>query len=431
MGQLFPFRALRYSADRVKNLADVVTQPYDKITGDMRSQYLQRHPFNMVRVIKNPDYQDASSHLKRWIEEGILDRDPVPGFYPYEQVFEFEGKQERRMGFISLVSLRDSSLAIKGHENILKEPLEDRLRLIRQTESNEGLIFTLYSDPALVVDRILDECTSACPPSASVDDEYGVTHRLWTITDASAQEAINQAIGDLPVYIADGHHRFQTSVLFCEECEKKGWRPAAVESFDKRLIALFNMRAPGLRILATHRGIRNMGGLDPGSLLSALTQFFDATAVESWPALKQSMAGNAHRIGLVLGGPLQFVMLQPKNGVFSTRAFLPGLGSPARELNVNLLHQGILKPYLGIGAEELASQKNVDYFRNPEELIAGVQASRYQLGFILNPTTLEQVRLVSEKGEKMPQKSTDFYPKLLTGLVIMKMEIDKGSGVVP
>jgi uncharacterized protein (DUF1015 family) len=111
--------------------------------------------------------------------------------------------------------------------------------------------------------------------------------------------------------------------------------------------------------------------------------------------------------------------------------FLPGLESPARELNVNLLHQGILRPYLGIGPEELASQKYVDYFRDPEELIAGVRASRYQLGFILNPTTLEQVRLVSEKGEKMPQKSTDFYPKLLTGLVIMKMEIDKGAAVLP
>jgi len=430
MGQLIPFRALRYSSAQVQNLADVVTQPYDKITPDMRSRYLKRHPFNVVRVIKNPDYQDASSHLKRWIEAGVLERDPLPGFYPYEQVFEFEGQKERRLGFISLVSLRDSSLAIKGHENILKEPLEDRLKLIRQTESNEGLIFTLYSDPALVVDGILSQCTSACLPAASVDDEYGVTHRLWTITDPAAQQAINQAIGNLPIYIADGHHRFQTSVLFCQECEDKGWRPAAVESFDKRLIALFNMRAPGLRILPTHRGIRNLTGFDRTSFLSRLAEFFNASELDSWPALKQSMAQADHRIGLVVGNPPQFFVLQPKEGAFAERRFLPGLESPARELNVNLLHQGILKPYLGIGAEELASQKYVDYFRDPEELIAGVRTSRHQLGFILNPTTLEQVRLVSEKGEKMPQKSTDFYPKLLTGLVIMKMEIEKGAGVV-
>ncbi len=430
MGQLFPFRALRYSADRVTNLADVVTQPYDKITADMRSQYLERHPFNMVRVIKNPDYQDASSHLKRWIEEGVLERDPVPGFYPYEQVFEFEGKQERRMGFISLVSLRDSSLAIKGHENILRGPLEDRLNLIRQTESNEGLIFTLYSDPALVVDRILNECTSTCPPSASVNDEYGVTHRLWTITDVSAQKAIIQAIGDLPFYIADGHHRFQTSVLFCQECEDKGWRPAAIESFDKRLIALFNMRAPGLRILPTHRGIRSLSAFDSAPFLSALGRFFDVTPTDSWPALRQSMTENSRRIGLFVGNSPRLFAVQPKEEISANNEFLPGLESPGRELNVNLLHQGILKPYLGIGAEELASQKYVDYFRDPEELLAGVRASRYQLGFVLNPTTLEQVRLVSEKGEKMPQKSTDFYPKLLTGLVLMKMEIDKGSSVV-
>lgn len=430
MAHLFPFKAFRYSSALVQNPADVVTQPYDKITPDMRSRYLERHPFNIVRVIKNPDYQDASSHLKRWIEESVLERDPVPGFYPYEQVFEFEGEKERRMGFISLVSLRDSNLAIKGHENILSEPLEDRLNLIRQTESNEGLIFTLYSDPQLSADRILDECTSAAPPLMNVVDDYGVTHRLWTITDPAAQRAINEALGNLPIYIADGHHRFQTSVLFCQECEDKGWRPAAVESFDKRLIALFNMRAPGLRILPTHRGIRNLGAFDRASFLRALGQFFDSSDVDSWPSLKQRMAENEHRIGLVLGTPPLFFLLQPRPDAFAAPAFLPALESPARELNVNLLHEGILKPYLGIGKEELASQRYVDYFRDPAELIAGVQESRYQLGFILNPTTLEQVRLISEKGEKMPQKSTDFYPKLLTGLVIMKMEIDKTSGVV-
>jgi uncharacterized protein (DUF1015 family) len=425
MGQLFPFRGSRYSSSRVENLADVVTQPYDKITADMRSRYLERHPFNIVRVIKNPDYQDASSHLRHWVETGILKRDTLPGFYPYEQVFEFEGRRERRMGFISLVSLRDSRLAMKGHENILRGPLEDRLKLIRETESNEGLIFTLYCDPALSVDRILDEYTSACPPLASVDDEYGVTHRLWTITDPDAQQAINQAIGDLPLYIADGHHRFQTSVLFCQECGDRGWRPAAVESFDKRLIALFNMRAPGLRILPTHRGIRDLTGFDRASFLSALGRFFNVAIPESWPALKQNLTENTHRIGLLLGEIPQFLVLEPKEGAFAASEFLPGLESPARELNVNLLHEGILKPYLGIGAEELVAQKYVDYFRDPDELLAGVRASQYQLGFILNPTTLEQVRLISEKGEKMPQKSTDFYPKLLTGLVVMKMEIER------
>ncbi|RPJ86794.1 MAG: DUF1015 domain-containing protein [Acidobacteria bacterium] len=430
MGQLIPFRALRYSSTRIQSLADVVTQPYDKITPDMRNRYLARHPFNIVRVIKNPDYQDARSNLKRWIDAGVLERDQVPAFYPYEQVFEFEGNRERRLGFISLVSLRDSSLAIKGHENILKEPLEDRLKLIRETESYEGLIFTLYSDPELGVDRILGQQTSACPPLASVDDEYGVSHRLWAITDPAVQQAINQSLANLSIYIADGHHRFQTSVLFCRECEEKGWRPAAAESFDKRLIALFNMRAPGLRILPTHRGIRNLSGFDPRGFLSTVAQFFDTTAVDSWTALKQALAAGSRHIGLILGDPPQFVVLRPNQAALTATEFLPGVESPARELNVNLLHEGILKPYLGIGPGELASQKYVDYFRDPDELLAGIRASRYQLGFILNPTTLDQVREVSEKGEKMPQKSTDFYPKLLTGLVIMKMEIDKSGAVV-
>ncbi|RPI28177.1 MAG: DUF1015 domain-containing protein [Acidobacteria bacterium] len=426
MGQLFPFRAFRYSSGQVRNIADVVTQPYDKITPEMKARYLERHPFNIVRVIKNPDYQEASGFLNRWIDESVLEKDPLPGIYPYEQVFEFEGQQQRRLGFIALVSLQDPSLAIKGHEHILRGPLEDRLRLIRQSQSNEGLIFTLYSDPNLIVDQILADTVGSCPPVVAVEDEYGVKHRLWSITDTTIQAAIRSPMVDLPIYIADGHHRFETSMLFCKECQDNGWRPAALESFDKRMIALFNMRAPGLRILPTHRGIRNLSQFDRPTFLSRLGRFFNVRPVESWPALKVAMDQGSRRIGLLSADSPNFLLLELREEAMNDLSFLPGLKSPARELDVNLLHEGILRPYLGIGAEELASQKYVDYFRDPEELLNGIRASRCQLGFILAPTTLEQVRLVSEKGEKMPQKSTDFYPKLLTGLVIMKMEIDKG-----
>ena len=168
-----------------------------------------------------------------------------------------------------------------------------------------------------------------------------------------------------------------------------------------------------------------MDGFDRARFLSELQRFFVVRQVESWPELAQAMKRGDACLGLMVNEPVSFFLLELRSEAMSDPAFLPGIESPTRELNVTLLHEGILRPYLGIGPEELASQKYVDYFRDAEELLSGIQTARYQLGFILNPTTLEQVRLVSEKGEKMPQKSTDFYPKLLTGLAIMKMEIQK------
>jgi len=423
MGNLFPFRAYRYSTERVGSIGNVVTQPYDKITPEMREAYLRRHDMNIVRVIKNPNYQEAGNFLNRWIKEGVLVQDSSPCLYPYEQTFSFEGREYSRLGFVGLVSLRDSSFAVKGHEGVLRGPLEDRLNLIRCTESNEGLIFTLYDDPGQSVDSTLREAIGKQPPAAEVVDEYKAVHRLWLIDDPRAHATVNAALADQALYIADGHHRFQTSQLFCQECEDRGFRPGAVESFDKRMVALFNLRSPGLKILPTHRGIRNLSGFSTTALMEKLGRFFVATKQESWERLKESMAGQSDRVGLVLAGGKRIYLLELKAEASNDPEFLPGVGRPARELPVNILHEGILRPYLGIGPEELASQKYVDYFRSSEELLAGIRESRYDLGFFLNPTTVEQVRDSCEKGEKMPQKSTDFYPKLLTGLAIMKMAI--------
>jgi uncharacterized protein (DUF1015 family) len=429
MGQLFPFRAYRYSPG-AGPLHDLVTQPYDKITNEMRAAYLERHEYNIVRVIKNPDYQEAGRYLKRWSQDRVLIQDPEPSFYPYEQVFEFEGREYSRLGFVGLVSLQDPGMAVKGHERILREPLEDRLRLIRETESNEGLIFTLYSDPTQAIDQLLRRSIADLRPEVETTDEYGVIHRLWRLSDPRTQQIISSAVENLSLYIADGHHRFQTSVLFCQECLDKGWIPAATESFDKRLMALFNMEAPGLKILPTHRAVRNLPNLDLEGLLQALGQFFVITTVATPAELRGRMCESGQRIGLIATAADQNYLLELRHQALDDPSFMSGIGKPARELDVNLLHEGILRPYLRIGPEELASQRYVDYFRNADDLTAGVREARYQIGFLLNPTTLEQVRAVSEKGEKMPQKSTDFYPKLLTGLVIMRMEIGKQESAI-
>ncbi len=427
MGVLLPFRAYRYASPTIGPLDRLVSQPYDKITPSMREDYLRRHPDNIVRVIKNDDYQAAGEYVRRWIGEGVLVQDPEPAFYPYEQVFTFEGQQLSRLGVIGLISVEESQGAVKGHENVLREPLEDRLRLIRETESNEGLIFTLYPDRAQLLEQRLRGFTDACAPIAEVRDEYSVIHRLWKVTDREFQKTIATFLADRPMYIADGHHRYQTSVLYCRKCRERGWKVTAVESFDKRLIALFSLDSPAMKILPTHRAIRNLASFSIESMLERLAAWFDVRRAADSEELTEEIKRGEHRIGLAAGSPPVFCVLQLKERALDDTTFLPGIQGPARELDVNLLHKGILEPVLGIGKEALASEQYVTYIRASAELIDGVTQGTYQLGFLLRPTSLEQVRQVSEAGEKMPQKSTDFFPKLLTGLVIMRMEIGKGQ----
>ncbi len=427
MGVLLPFRAYRYASPTIGPLDRLVSQPYDKITPSMRGDYLRRHPNNIVRVIKNDDYQAAGQYVRQWIREGVLVQDPEPALYPYEQVFTFEGQELSRLGVIGLISVEESQGAVKGHENILREPLEDRLRLIRETESNEGLIFTLYPDRAQSLEQRLRSFTGLSDPIAEVRDEYSVVHRLWRITDREVQKSVATFLAERPMYIADGHHRYQTSLLYCRECREKGWTVKAVESFDKRLIALFGLDSPAMKVLPTHRAIRNLASFSVESMLERLAAWFDIRRVATPEELKGEIKTVEHRIGLTTGSPKYFYVLQLKERALEDPVFLPGIQGPARALDVNLLHQGILEPVLGIGKEELASQKYVTYIRASDELFDGVAQGTFQLGFLLRPTSLDEVRQVSEAGEKMPQKSTDFYPKLLTGLVIMRMEIGKGE----
>lgn len=424
MGRIFPFRGYRYDSSRIERLDDVVTQPYDKITPSMLEAYLRRHPWNIARIIKNSDYEEAGRNLQSWIDEGVMKQDAQPCLYPYEQVFEIDGSRHARLGFICLTSLGDSNVTVRGHERVLKAPLQDRLELIRQTCSNEGLIFMLHSQPTMRVDEILSGATEGRTPAIQVEDGYGVAHRLWCLDDPVAQDQIRESLEASRFYIADGHHRFQTSVLFQQECRYRGLRETAPESFDKRMIALFNMESPSLRILATHRGLRNLSDFDAQKLIADLSTSFHIQQLEDQALLEAEMAQGSQCLALVTGTAGDIHLLRLKEESVVSRSFMPDLSGPARGMDVNLLHEGILKAHLGIGAEEVASQKYVDYFRDGEELTKGVREGSYQAGFLLNPTRLDQVREVSERGEKMPQKSTDFYPKLLTGLVLMRMEFE-------
>lgn len=426
MASIYPFRGFRFNEEKIGSISDVVTQPYDKISEEMRQRYLKKHPNNIVRIIKNSDYGAASQFFADWIREGVLERDLEPSLYIHEQEFVFEQQSISRIGFIGLVDLSGSEDSVKGHERVLDKPLSDRLNLIRATEANDGLIFTLFSDPSRRVDALLSDHTSNHLPDFDFVDDLGVVNRLWKATDQDLIVEIQNCVKDKALYIADGHHRFTTAVKFFEECTEKGWRPAAPESFDKRMVAMFNMDGEGVRILATHRALKNLEGLERTELFDLLGKYFSLRRCPDFKSLANAVESSRnHAVGLILSDPIDLSLLTLKENSLDDSNFMGEIEGAARELDVNILHEGILRPFLGIGGEELASGRYVEYYRDKGEMFDRLKEGKYQLAFLLRPTSLEQVRVISEMGRKMPQKSTDFYPKILTGLVLMKMEIDK------
>ncbi len=435
MALIYPFRGYRYNKDVVGDLGLVMTQPYDKIPMDLQQEYYRRSPYNVVRVTRssekndNPDtgYPETGSLLGSWMRKDILVQDPRPAIYVYYQDYEVEGEKKRQRGFIALLDLRHSASGILPHERTLAEPKEDRLRLMRATECNDDSIYMLYTDDRLVVNRILEEWATAQPPDIRVKDDFEVLHRVWTVTDAKTIRRIQDAMVPEELFIADGHHRFETAINFLRECQAQGWRSAAPESFDKRMITCFNSADQGITILPTHRLIRGLSGFDSQAFLTSAAQYFESRTVASGPELWEEMRqrqGEDHVFGSYAADSRQFSLLRLKEEA-KVDPLMLAHAEAYRHLDVSILHTLVLDKLLGIDEGKLVAQAHVDYARDRSSCVRDVDEGKYLAAFFLNPTTVEQMQRVALLGERMPQKSTDFYPKLLTGLVFMKMKISK------
>jgi uncharacterized protein (DUF1015 family) len=409
MARVFPFRPFRYAAS-AGPLDRLVTQPYDKISPAMRERYLSLSPYNLVSIIlgerqaaDGPDnnvYTRASAHLRDWIADGILAQDPEPAFYAYFQEFsvpDVAGKLVRK-GFIGLGAVEDYSAGVvHRHEQTLKGPKQDRMELLRHTHAHCGQIFMLYPDPALAIDKILDEA-AALPPTAEAIDEYEVRHRVWRIADPAIARRIGQLMADRKLLIADGHHRYETALAFSRE-------NAGLAGADRVMMTFVNMHSPGLRILATHRLVNGLAGFDPGALIARLGA--SAVPLERLRSLFSTPAPDRLRLGIVLGG---------RDG-----AYLVDRARGPEDLDVRFLHDEILAGTLGISEQDVREEKYLKYVRGLDAAVERVRADEAQAAFLLEPTTVEQVASVAFSGGVMPQKSTDFYPKLLSGLTIYRL----------
>ncbi len=433
MALIYPFQGYRYNKQTVKDLNLVVTQPYDKTSPKMQQDYYRRSPYNVVRITLNLEktedpktrYLDAGSTFRDWIDQEVLVQDSSPAFYVYYQEYAIGGHKKLQKGFVALLDLKSSASGIIPHERTLDAPKQDRLQLMRSLESNDDLIYMLYSEKTLAVNRIMDEQTAGRLPEIEVRDEYDAIHRIWKITDPEALAAIQEAMNNQKLFIADGHHRFETSVNFMNECERQNWKTDGIESFDKRMVTCFNS-ADGVTILPTHRLIRDLPEFDAAEFLKQIEKHFDVAPVPSAALLWKKMEQERHKnvFGFFPAGLKQYYLLRMKKQDIEDPLLLMH-SEPYRQLDVSILHALLLERYLGIDEGKLAAQAHVDYAREHAACIQWVEKGKYQAAFFLNPTPAEQMQQVASLGERMPQKSTDFFPKLLTGLVFMRMKIRK------
>jgi uncharacterized protein (DUF1015 family) len=409
LARIYPFHPLRYTA-QAGPLASVVTQPYDKISPAMRSRYLALSPYNLVRIIlgertagdsdSNNVYTRAAGYLQDWTDSGVLARDSEAGIFPYFQEFTVPDTGERlvRKGFIALGAVEEYSAGVvHRHEQTLSGPKKDRLELLRHTHAHFGQLFMLYPDKAGAIDSLLDEA-AAGQPLAEVADEYHAVHRIWKI---SAAGMIQELMADKRLLIADGHHRYETALAFRNE-------NPGLPGADRVMMTFVNMYSPGLRILATHRLVN---GLDP----AALPEAFLKAAVEDFAVAEIAApaelpnAWEKSRDLTIIGAAI---------GARLFRLEYRGHG----ELDVRVLHEKLLAKALGIGEQAVRDEKHLRYIRGLDAAVEEARSGAAQIAFLLKPTSIEQVAQTSFGGGVMPQKSTDFYPKLLSGLTIYQLE---------
>jgi uncharacterized protein (DUF1015 family) len=415
MAKVFPFQPYRYAAP-AGDINHLVTQPYDKISPDMRSRYLALSPYNLVRVIlgeRLPDdseesnvYTRARGYFKEWMDRGLLGKEREPAFYPYFQQFTLPDTGERlvRKGFIGLGAVEDYSAGVvHRHEQTLSGPKKDRLQVLTHTRAHFGQIFMLYPDSAGAVDTILDEAASG-EPIMQVNDEYGAVHTVWRITGDQRLSAIRSLMADKKLVIADGHHRYETALNFRDQ------NPGLVDA-GRVMMTFVNMYSLGLRILATHRLVCGLDTFSAPDLLAKAARCFSVSKLDGLDALRHSWSAphaGRMRIGLAIAGDPGIYLLECEKK--------PGM------LDVPTLHELLIESALGITSEAVRQEKFIRYMRGTGAALDQVRQANAQAAFLLEPTSIDDVASVSFSGGVMPQKSTDFYPKLLSGLTIYRIE---------
>lgn len=430
MVDISPFRGWRYDVSQVGDLSDVITPPYDVIDSKFQDQLYKKHPCNFIRLELNrtepsdPDanakYARAGEFLKHWMLDGVLLQEPEDAIYVYSQEFKWEGKTYIRSGFLARVRLEEFGTGnVFPHEQTLSGPKVDRLMLIRATNANLSPIFGLYPDETASVQQELDDVCIKLTPSMATD-HLGVIHRLWVVKDHSVIGKVKAGLRDKPVFIADGHHRYETALNYRREKQAAG-KLDDLSAANFVLMHFVGMQDPGLQILPTHRLVSDLpADLTSEQIIAALAPCCeieeigsgDKAAAETWGLIEADGGQNVFGFGTAADGKWIFVRVTDESRMESLAAD----HSPAwRSLGVSLLHKLLLDELI---FKAIGGTPKFQYVHRLDETTEALHAKSHQLGCLVAPATIEHVREIAAGRETMPPKSTYFYPKLLSGLVV-------------
>ncbi len=423
MAEIKAFAGIRYDKEKVGDISLVVSPPYDVISPTDRIYYHNIHPNNFIRLILGEEFDTdndkenrftrASDYLNRWMEDGILVRDVKPGIYVYRQFFERDGSIKTVRGFICIVKLHKyEDNVILPHENTLAKPKSQLIELIRNTKCNLDSVYGLYADKSGAIDEILNRAELQ---QALVDivDKDNVRHVLWLVDNQGDIDLISNALLDKQIAIADGHHRYETALAYRDEIRASNPGSSELAS-DYTLMTLINVYEPDMTIFPTHRVIANIDEnllMKLDSSISDKFELYDSAR----HTIKEDMA-RLGGIGLYRNGSA--TVLVPKE---NARDMISG-SEASRELELNVLHSVILEPLLGIDKDKLRNQSHIFYTRSEDEAFELVDSGNWQMAFLLNNIDVKAVLDIASAGDRMPQKATYFYPKLLSGLVLRAMD---------
>jgi uncharacterized protein (DUF1015 family) len=431
------FEGLRFGSNVVGDAGKCIAPPYDVIDSDGREKLYKQSDYNIVRIIKGkifPDdsesdnqYSRAGETLDGWVGSGALVKDKEEAIYAYVQNFDAGAEHFQRSGFIALGKLKEFGEGVQPHEKTLDGPKADRLKLMQATNAQFGQIFMLYGDPEKIADEIINKSINENPLIDFVDDDK-VRHRLFAIKDQSEIKAIAEMMAKKEPIIADGHHRYETALNYC--------KLSGNDKAKYRMMTFVNMKNEGLVILPTHRLVSGLDEFDMQTLLGKIKTNFDITKIsfegdgekkraknEMFKQMKNGFDEKTNSFGIYAANGAFYEITLKDAGVMDSEC--GEMSDAAKKLDVNILHKLILEKVLGIGDKQLAGESNIKYIKDVgdavEKSIGKVDTQKSQAVFFMNPTHIQQVEDIAAAGEKMPQKSTFFHPKIYTGLVINQL----------
>ncbi len=423
MATVKPFRGMRYDTSKAGDISKLCCPPYDIISNQERIDYINENEYNIIRLElpaegENP-YATASEILELWKNSGILIYEDKPAIYIYEEEFTAYNKRNSIKGIIARVKLEEFSKGIiLPHEFTLSKAKEDRFNLMKATNCNFSQIYALYMDEKHTTLYTIDKLSRKAP-EIEFTDKDNVTHRLWIVTD---EDAVSKLVSDFEfrrLYIADGHHRYETALNYRNYCRENNISNHD-NAEDYQMMFLTDMGHPGLVVFPTHRLINNLENFDKEKMLDECREYFEITQYSASDNMQKALKDMYHQgkkaFGFYCSKGEWYLLVLKDLEIMDT--LLPGLCSASRQLDVTVLHTLILEKIFGIDKENMTNQLNLTYTKSFDEAVESVDKGDFQCAFIMNPTRVTEIRDVAAAGEKMPQKSTYFYPKMIAGMVM-------------